>query len=430
MTRAIWLSTAVLALVATITSAQDSDLDRRAEDVAGFLRADPKGFEQVFSAEFLAQVPPAKLAEVYASYHQTGGKCVRVRVLSREGPDRAQLELVLEKGYRVTATLVIEHDPPHKVTGLLFGLPVRLALSLGDIAKEVGGLPGKTSLALVRLDPARPEPVLAGAPDEPIAIGSSFKLWVLAELARQLESGKHRIDEVVPLREDGRSLPSGFLHTWPAGAPVTIHTLASLMISQSDNTATDTLIRTLGRAEVESVLAETGHTHAALNVPFLTTVELFKLKGDPSGELAKKYLALDAAGRRAFLDGDLAARPRSAIQPWGKPSHVDTLEWFASANDLCRVMDWLRRHTESGRAAPLRQVLAINRGLPLGDAWSYVGFKGGSEPGVLNLTYLLRSAGGDWYALSAGWNDTKAPVDEGKLEGLVQRLAELVPLRY
>jgi hypothetical protein len=165
-------------------------------------------------------------------------------------------------------------------------------------------------------------------------------------------------------------------------------------------------------------------------VPFLTTVELFKLKGEPSGELAKKYLAFDAAGRRAFLDGDLAARPRAAIQPWGKPSHVDTLEWFASANDLCRVMDWLRRHTESGPAAPLRQVLAINRGLPLGDAWSYVGFKGGSEPGVLNLTYLLRSAGGDWYALSAGWNDTKAPVEEGKLEGLVQRLAELVPLRY
>ncbi len=37
-----------------------------------------------------------------------------------------------------------------------------------------------------------------------------------------------------------------------------------------------------------------------------------------------------------------------------------------------------------------RGVLGINRGLQWpDDKWAYVGYKGGSEPGVLNLTLLL-----------------------------------------
>src|SRR5439155_8727945 len=119
----------------------------------------------------------------------------------------------------------------------------------------------------VRLGPARPGPLLAAAPDEPLAIGSSFELWVLAELAREVESGKRKLDDVVLLCEDALSHPSGFFYTWSAGAPVTLHTLASLMISQSDNTATDMLVRMLGREPIESVFAEIGHAHAAQNVP-------------------------------------------------------------------------------------------------------------------------------------------------------------------
>lgn len=44
-----------------------------------------------------------------------------------------------------------------------------------------------------------------------------------------------------------KSLPGGILQNWPKGAPLTLHTLAGLMISQSDNTAADTLLEILGR---------------------------------------------------------------------------------------------------------------------------------------------------------------------------------------
>ena len=54
--------------------------------------------------------------------------------------------------------------------------------------------------------------------------------------------------------------------------------------------------------------------------------------------------------------------------------------------------------------------------------WHYIGFKGGSEPGVLNLTWLLTDkAGRDW-VLTLGWNNPRAVVDEGKMEGIAQRI--------
>ena len=46
---------------------------------------------------------------------------------------------------------------------------------------------------------------------------------------------------------------------WPKGAPVTLHTLATLMISISDNTATDQLIAIVGRDAIAEELRASGH---------------------------------------------------------------------------------------------------------------------------------------------------------------------------
>jgi hypothetical protein len=54
-----------------------------------------------------------------------------------------------------------------------------------------------------------------------------------------------------------------------------------------------------------------------------------------------------------------------------------------------------------------------------------MGFKGGSEPGVLALTFLLRTKAGGWLALSAGWNDPKAPLDELRFQTLISRAVAL-----
>jgi len=213
---------------------------------------------------------------------------------------------------------------------------------------------------------------------------------------------------------------------------LTLHTLAAFMISISDNTAADQLLWTLTRERVESVMEQTGHAKPEMNQPFLSTLEMFKLKGEPTHKAADDYLALDTAGRRRFLTEKLASIKLDDVKPYedGKPAYIDRIEWFASSTDLCRVMNWLRQQTETNApAAPLRDVLAINPGNGLNvsrERWSFIGFKAGSEPGVLNMTYLLQSTMGQWYAMSMSWNNTQAALDNTKLFALVQRALQII----
>ena len=136
-----------------------------------------------------------------------------------------------------------------------------------------------------------------------------------------------------------------------------------------------------------------GNRHAARTIPFPATTELFKLKWIDGRRPGQEYLKLDVQRRRDYLREEVAGLSLDDID-LGKVlpvvHEIETLEWFASTADLCRAMDWLWRHTEQRPAARARALLAINPGAPTPEgAFSYVGFKGGSEPGVMNLTWLL-----------------------------------------
>ena len=143
---------------------------------------------------------------------------------------------------------------------------------------------------------------------------------------------------------------------------------------------------------------------------------------------------MPAAQHRAFLDGPVRDTPIAAIPAGlfqdGKPLRIEQLEWFASPNDLVRTMDWLRRHFDGPAGADLRAVLSKNPGLPEPAAnWRYVGYKGGSEPGVLTMTFLLQGKDGNWYALSGGVNDPAKDVDTLRFTGLLGRALELAAPR-
>ncbi len=105
---------------------------------------------------------------------------------------------------------------------------------------------------------------------------------------------------------------------------------------------------------------------------------------------------------------------------WTKPRDVDAIEWFVSADDLCKVMVSLKKRADAPVTAPVGAILSLSRGIPdEKHAFEYVGYKGGSEPGVLNMTWLLKrkgepAGGGEWLFLTVGLNDTAAALDEGK----------------
>ncbi|HEY0080182.1 MAG TPA: serine hydrolase [Pyrinomonadaceae bacterium] len=403
-------------------------VERRAQDVSALIRANPGDYEKYFSTSFLAQVPPERLTPIFVYYYTNLGRVLKVETKTLESPLAGQFNFIFEKNASVPVNIAVDAAEPHLITGLLLGNPVSLSGSLDALAGEFKALPGESSLLIARLAGDKLEPLVAHNAERPLAVGSAFKLYVLAELLRSVNKGERRWTDVVALRPEAVSLPSGILHRWPVGSALTLQTLAALMISQSDNTATDQLLLHLGREQVERAQALAGHSKPELNMPFLSTLEMFRLKGERGGASARKYLALGVQERRAFLTGALTQVDKGAIAFAGEPAYADSIEWFASASDMSRAMNWLRLSSEAEPGRQAGEILAINPGLAVSkEKWKYVGYKGGSEPGVMNMTYLLQSSKGDWYALSASWNNTKAPIDESKLASLVGRAIELMP---
>jgi hypothetical protein len=173
----------------------------------------------------------------------------------------------------------------------------------------------------------------------------------------------------------------------------------------------------LGRLQVETMQGALGVWAPALNIPFVTTRELFVLKLGPA-ELVERYLAASAEDRREILDAELAGvMPDLAdAVTWTTPRNIDTLEWFASAADMCRTMASLMNFATRPGLEPVRDILSLNPGLALDPSvWTYAAFKGGSEPGVLSGTWLLERTDGRAFVFTMSLNDPTTPIPDDVL---------------
>lgn len=402
-------------------------LDARAAEVASLFGAKNPSYATVFSPEFLQAVPASQLAAIFEQYHSQFATVTRTHRL--EGGDRwhGKFEYAFAKGVTVKADLAVDEQAPHKIVGLLLGNPTSQAASLADIAKAFAALSGHTTFQATAYGPQGPRVLAGHDADRALAIGSSFKLWILGALIQDVADGKRRWDQVVQLTAAGRSLPSGKLQDWPVGSPITLHTLAALMISESDNTATDMLLAVLGRERVEATMTAMGTRNPARNQPMLGTLEMFKIKAGSDAGAVEAWKHLDEAARRTYLAMAIAPMKSEAVASWNTPRALADVEWFASAADLGTALIWLRDHTAAGEAAKGREVLAINPGMRLDPiSWPYIGFKGGSEPGVVAAAFLLRGKDGTWRTLTAAWNDDAKEVDSGTFFGLLERAADLM----
>jgi beta-lactamase class A len=402
---------------ATEATAQ-TPLEARADQVIGVINGTVAP-DAVFSEAFLAAVPPAQLKSVSASLTAQFGQAVAVDLLDPRDGTRAVLHVRFERGL-AKGSIAIAPDEGNRVSELLFTAFDSLAVA-GDtpaaITADLAALPGSVNAWFAPLDGGAPT-IIIGA-DKPLALGSTFKLYVLAALAEDVKAGRRKWTDVAALTE--KSYPSGRLQDWPQGAPLTLHSLASLMISISDNTATDQLIAVLGKARILKLMMDSGHADPGANDPFLTTRELFMMKGGPDSRVAA-YRAGDAAVRSAILDS-LANQTVSldAVNAGfaAGPKALD-IEWFASPADLAKLLAYMRRTADPAGF----EIMAITPSATpaILANWNYLGFKGGSEPGVINLTWLLTDKAGRDHLLTLGWNNPAAAVDEGKLETIAQRI--------
>lgn len=389
------------------TAETGGGLEKAASEVSARIKEKPEGVVGLFDKSLFRHISLEKLTEVLSGIYKESGSVSRtVFVSSKAGSGHFFLDT--EKGYRVPLALSLDAGSG-KISGIFFGPPYLKDSSLKDVKEKLAALPGKTGLLVRRLG-EKPENLEAHNEDAYFAIGSGFKLYVLGTLLKEGLSW----EKVYRLGAEDISLPTGRLRDWPLGSPLTAHTLAAMMISESDNTASDALISALGRRTIEADLATLGHSDPGRLKPFLKTSEMFKLKSGTSAAL--EYLNLAGEEKYVFLS-KLSKTPLSLEGFTKSPFGVDKIEWFASPADLCRLMSYFAEKKD----AKALEILALNPGLDIPrENLVYAGYKGGSEPGVLSMTWLLKNKREEWFCLSASWNNEKDNLGESEFFGLMQ----------
>jgi beta-lactamase class A len=385
-----------------------------------------------FSPDFLAALPADQLLDVLMHYVEPNAPLNVARFAGPTDQDDLHAILTTAKG-DWSVVIGVEASGRRRINALFFEpivmpAPAKPVKNWADLIERFKKLAPKTSLTIAELTGSGCAPIATLNPDAELAVGSSFKLYVAGELARQIEAGKLRWDQLVTIRDDLRSLPNGDLRLAAAGSQYTLRYVFEQMISQSDNTATDHLIPLLGRTNVEAMMATMGHADPTLNTPLLLTREWFAIKLRWSHKQIAAYLTSQPAEKRAMLaQADADAATLGQDEEWLNPYLIDSIEWFASSADLCRSMAYLHGQMGKPDLAELKDAFSIYEGISFdASTWRYVGFKGGYETGVKSDVWLLERADGRWFVVSGIINDPKQEIDGDAMHQLLSAVVGLL----
>ena len=330
-----------------------------------------------FSSLFLSKISPERLEQVSKNLQKVAGKFESV-----SGADGKYVMLTDTHRMRVNLTRAADG----KIAGLRFLQPERRSPNLDEIKTEVAAFPGTTSLYIEKDG----EVLIDHKANENLAVGSTFKIGIMKALEEAIDDGSLSWERVVRLKAKHKSLPSGKLQNMPVGSPFTLHTLAALMMSESDNTATDMLLDVVGWEPVAKILG--------LDV-VLTTREFFALKANP---LEAEVWRNSKSGNRLEQKIRLSRYPLPAA-PAVMRSYEMAIGWALSTRKLCEIMMTLERSS----------LLALNAGLASKEDWAYVAYKGGNDIGAYNYTTRVEWRGKKG-CVSLTWNGD-ADTDISKL---------------
>lgn len=288
----------------------------------------------------------------------------------------------------------VTYDMSVSVTGegamnaLFFGQPApdhTPAASWDALRSQLEDAPYEVSLQVSVVGATEPEVLIGETRSSPI--GSIIKLYVLGAVVDAIDSGHLTWETLLTIDAEVRSLPTGELQDLPDGSTVTVLEAAQKMIAISDNTATDLLIRAVGKDAVSAALADMGHASPEDNAPLLTTRELFWI-GWGDEKLRERWADADALEREVLLAEVPAGVPDAGSLDWSVAAWQSGVESFATHDDIVRAHVALQERAATATGAPVRDILSANPGIAFGDEWTYIGFKGGSSMGAL---------AGSWY---------------------------------
>ena len=369
-------------------------------------------------------MPPVQFRALTRQVSAQQGQPLEIVSIAPRNANSAILKIRFEKSIGIV-NIDLENGQPHRISGLQLTGFEAAGQSIPDILAAIDALPGRQGLLIQQLDGGDGPPIAALDPDGRYAIASAFKLYILAELDRAIQAGERQWSDVVQLGP--KSHPSGVSQNWADRALVTLQTLATLMISISDNSATDTLIRVIGQDRLAAIVTATGHHNPAELRPFLMTRQASALKMPVHADRRAQFLAAGPAERTTLLakfDPALTLESLDFRILTGRPNFIDQLEWFATPQDMIKLLQYI----DQNASEETRAILAINPGIGSDAArkWAYFGYKGGSEPGVLSYNFLLRAKSGQGYAVSVNWNNDEHSLQESELLALTTSLINLL----
>jgi len=359
-----------------------------------------------FDSGFLAQVSPDQINSLLEEVSVRLGASLTGVLWQYPARDPVTLRAVADIG-GLQSAVSISVDSAGLISGLLLMPYQPPPTSWAQVDQDLGALAPDASLLVARVSPGGScTPVHQVAASTARPLGSMFKLFVLGALAHQIAAGRVSWTQELTVTDALKSPGSGSLQDDPDGTRISVQQTAAKMISISDNTAADMLIHLAGRSAVQAQDRQWSD-HAALNVPFLTARESLLLKIINYPALANHYLSLAPGQRAAFLASSVDPLPfnqaqlQNLSQAWTEPRDIDTIEYFASPDDICRAFAGLRQLAAQPALAPLGSILSANNGdIELDPVqWPTVWFKGGSEPGVLTLGYLATNSKGQTFVV-------------------------------
>ncbi|HTD38074.1 MAG TPA: serine hydrolase [Candidatus Limnocylindrales bacterium] len=165
---------------------------------------------------------------------------------------------------------------PRRVVATVVALAVPLAIvspaaalgtdgPLADLQSQLSAFsmraPGHVGVAVVDVLSGATTGVNTGA-EMPAA--STIKIPVMVEVFKQLVAGNFDLNTKLTLRRSDKDWGSGDLCDAPVGRSYPVSRLLSLMIDVSDNTATNMLIRLVGRQNINETMSDYGLTHTKL----------------------------------------------------------------------------------------------------------------------------------------------------------------------
>lgn len=330
------------------------------------------------------------------------------------------------------ATCVWSHVAPALAT------PDEAAGDWKSFDKAAAGIAPDASFLAADITQGQCQPIHALNADSSLGIGSSFKLYILGELGNQIREGRFHSnlpaqkelgpwEQPVAIEQRFKSIPGGPLLFVPDGTVFTVRYLAEQMIQRSDNTATDHLLFLLGRENVEQRMKLMQHHDPALNTPLFATREFAVMKLLDTDAQIATYVEASTDERRQILDKE--TRHFDALRDVAEgqvvPIRIEELEWFADRYDMCRVLVDLYTLGQDPRTRPVAEILTLADQLGIDrEQFPYVGFKGGSEIGVLAGNWLLVRNDGRRFAMTMAFNDPDKPIDQAAVVAALKSAVE------